>query len=263
MLNVGLGKFGMLRNVSERFEMFWETSGSLEVGDVSESLKIFILLMYRTRHFIYGLIALLLMAACQEQVEHTAPAIRARDSVAMMTSYGVNTLISDSGVIKYRIVTERWEVNVNKHPSQWIFDKGILLEQFDDKFHINSYIQCDTAYYFDQLRIWKLYGRVRILTKDGLRFMSEQLTWDENKHELSSHVFSKLITPERTLQGTHFWSDEKMTRYYVSNSKGSFEKSDMTGSGASDTLRSQPDSVKGNFRQRATPQRATTIPLMR
>ena len=90
------------------------------------------------------------MAACQEQVEHTAPAIRARDSVAMMTSYGVNTLISDSGVIKYRIVTERWEVNVNKHPSQWIFDKGILLEQFDDKFHINSYIQCDTAYYFDQ-----------------------------------------------------------------------------------------------------------------
>ena len=35
--------------------------------------------------------ALLLMAACQEQVEHTAPAIRARDSVAMMTSYGVTT----------------------------------------------------------------------------------------------------------------------------------------------------------------------------
>ena len=103
---------------------------------------------------------------------------------------------------------------------------------------------------------------MRILTKDGLRFMSEQLTWDENKHELSSHVFSKHITPERTLQGTHFWSDEKMTRYYVSNSKGSFEKSDMTGSGASDTLRSQPDSVKGNLRQRATPQRATTIPLM-
>jgi len=36
------GRFGMLRNVSEMFEMFWETSGSLEVRDVSESLKIFI-----------------------------------------------------------------------------------------------------------------------------------------------------------------------------------------------------------------------------
>ena len=201
------------------------------------------------------------LVACQEQVEHTAPAILARDSVAMMTSYGVNTLISDSGVMKYRIVTERWEVNTSKNPSQWIFEKGILLEQFDEKFHVNSYIQSDTAYYYDQ-KIWKLYGRVRILTKDGLKFTSEQLTWDQNKHELSSNVFSKLVTPERTLQGSYFWSDEKMTRYFVSNSKGSFEKGDVAGT-QSDTISSQPDSVKQNLRPQATPRSATnSIPLM-
>ncbi len=217
--------------------------------------------MYRLRYIVWVMWVLLLLAACQEQVEHTAPAIRARDSVAVMTSYGVNTLISDSGVIKYRIVTERWEVNSNRNPSRWTFDKGILLEQFDEKFHINSYIQSDTAYYYDQQKVWKLYGRVRVLTKDGLRFNSEQLVWDQNKHELSSNVFSKLVTPERTLQGSHFWSDEKMTRYYVSNSKGSFVKEDMAG-GQSDTLSTKPDSVKNNFRQQATPQRATTIPIM-
>ena len=177
--------------------------------------------MYRIKgSYVVGILMSLILAGCQNQVEHTAPAIRPQDSVAMMTSYGVNTLVSDSGVMKYRIVTERWEVNTSKNPSLWIFDKGLLLEQFDEKFHINSYIQCDTAYYYDQQKIWKLYGRVSILTKDGLRFNSEQLTWDQNKHELSSNVFSKLVTPERTLQGSHFWSDEKMTRYYVSNSKG-------------------------------------------
>ena len=218
--------------------------------------------MYRIKgSYVVGILMFLILAGCQNQVEHTAPAIRPQDSVAMMTSYGVNTLVSDSGVMKYRIVTERWEVNTSKNPSLWIFDKGLLLEQFDEKFHINSYIQCDTAYYYDQQKIWKLYGRVSILTKDGLRFNSEQLTWDQNKHELSSNVFSKLVTPERTLQGSHFWSDEKMTRYYVSNSKGSFEKGDLTGGGgAADTLSSQPDSVKNNFRQPATPVRATTIP---
>lgn len=220
--------------------------------------------MYRIKgSYVFGILMFMILAGCQNQVEHTAPAIRPQDSVAMMTSYGVNTLVSDSGVMKYRIVTERWEVNTSKNPSLWIFDKGLLLEQFDEKFHINSYIQCDTAYYYDQQKIWKLYGRVSILTKDGLRFNSEQLTWDQNKHELSSNVFSKLVTPERTLQGSHFWSDEKMTRYYVSNSKGSFEKGDLTGGGgAADTLSSQPDSVKNNFRQPATPVRATTIPIM-
>ena len=210
------------------------------------------------------LLASLSLAGCQEQVEHTAGAIHARDSVAMMTSYGVNTLISDSGVIKYRIVTERWEVNTNRNPSRWIFDKGILLEQFDEKFHINSYIQCDTAYYFDQQKVWKLYGRVRILTKDGLRFTSEQLTWDENKHEISSNVFSKLVTPERTLQGSHFWSDEKMTRYYVSNTKGSFEKGDFGGDGGGSASPAAPGDTtqQAPIRQQAQPQRATTIPIM-
>ena len=218
--------------------------------------------MYKLKNIFFGLMMFLFLVACQEQVEHTAPAIHARDSVAMMTSYGVNTLISDSGVMKYRIVTERWEVNTNKNPSRWIFNKGVLLEQFDDKFHINSYIQCDTAYYYDQLKIWKLYGRVRILTKDGLRFNSEQLTWDQNKHELSSNVFSKLVTPERTLQGSHFWSDEKMTRYVVSNTKGSYEKGDVAGT-QNDTIASQPDSIKRNVRPQATPRSATnSIPLM-
>ena len=218
--------------------------------------------MYKIKYFIViGVIVSWVLAACQNPVEHTAPAIHDRDSVAMMTSYGVNTLISDSGVIKYRIVTERWEVNTNRVPSRWIFDKGMLLEQFDEKFHINSYIQCDTAYYFDQERVWKLYGRVRILTKDGLRFTSEQLTWDENKHELSSNVFSKLITPERTLQGSYFWSDERMTRYFVSNSKGSFEKGDFGGGNSSSSALSS-DSTSAPRRQPATPQRATTIPIM-
>lgn len=229
-------------------------------GDATSSIYI---IMYKIKYFIViGVIVSWVLAACQNPVEHTAPAIHDRDSVAMMTSYGVNTLISDSGVIKYRIVTERWEVNTNRVPSRWIFDKGMLLEQFDEKFHINSYIQCDTAYYFDQERVWKLYGRVRILTKDGLRFTSEQLTWDENKHELSSNVFSKLITPERTLQGSYFWSDERMTRYFVSNSKGSFEKGDFGGGGSSSSSASSSDSTSAPMRQPATPQRATTIPIM-
>jgi hypothetical protein len=38
-----------------------------------------------------------------------------------------------------------------------------------------------------------------------------------------------VTTPERTLQGTYFRSDEQMRHYTVSNSKGSFMAEDMTG----------------------------------
>nr|MBP7472162.1 LPS export ABC transporter periplasmic protein LptC [Prevotella sp.] len=218
----------------------------------------------------HSLVALILFTflfvSCDEQVEHTAAAIYDKDSVAVMTSYGVNTLISDSGVIKYRIVAEKWEINDKKVPSRWTFDKGVFLEQFDEKFHVNSYIQCDTAYYFDQQKLWELRGRVRILTKDGLRFWSEQLYWDENKHEIYSHVFSKLVTPERTLQGTYFRSDEKMTKYYVYNSKGSFEKGDFDGGNSgpalSDSAKAVQDSViKANHPQALPQRKNVSIPL--
>lgn len=172
---------------------------------------------------------ILLLTACGGDKEHTAAAIRDRDSASMMTSYGVNTLISDSGVMKYRIVAEEWEVNTVRNPSRWIFNKGMFMEQFDEKFHIEAFVQSDTAFYYDQLRLWELRGNVRIRTTDGLRFTSEELFWDQGKREFYSHMFSKLITPERTMQGTYFKSNETMTKYLVTNSKGSFESADFSG----------------------------------
>lgn len=203
------------------------------------------------------MVGFFLLASCEGQKEHTAPAVYERDSASMMISYGINTLISDSGVIKYRIVTERWEVNTVRNPSRWIFEKGLFFEQFDEKFHVQSYIQCDTAYYYDQKKLWELRSRVSILTKDGLRFTSQQLFWDQASHELYSNVPSRLVTPDRTLEGTYFRSDERMTRYFVSNSRGSFEKTDIAGKG--DTITSAPDTVKAAIRPQVTPQRRTVV----
>jgi len=180
----------------------------------------------------------------------------------MMVSYGVNTLISDSGVIKYRIVTERWDVNTIKNPTRWTFEKGIFMEQFDEKFHVEAYVQADTAWYYDQLKLWELRGRVRIRNVNGLVFTSEELYWDGMKHELYSNKFSRVVTPERTLQGTYFRSDERMTRYTVSNSKGSFVKDSMddgnTESSGTPASANTPDTAKVEPLRPAATKRAAT-----
>ncbi len=172
-------------------------------------------------------LAFVLLVACEQPREHTAPAIHERDSVSMMTTYGVNTLISDSGVIKYRIITERWDVNTIKQPSRWTFERGVFLEQFDEKFHIEGYIFADTAWYYDQKKLWELRGRVRIRNNNGLVFRSEELFWDGINHEFYSYKYSKVVTPERELEGTYFRSDEQMRHYVVTNSTGSFQSTDL------------------------------------
>ncbi len=207
------------------------------------------IIMKHSFRLLLMLSAFVMFFSCSQEKEHTAPAINTRDSVSMMTSYGVNTLISDSGVMKYRIIAEKWEVNEVRNPSRWIFERGIFLEQFDDKFHIEAFIQSDTAYYFDKDKIWELRGRVKVRTTDGLRFSSEELFWNQNRHELYSNKFSRLITPDRELQGSYFKSDEKLTHYYISNTKGSFVKDDMMSNG-NDTIMAAPDTVKQNLRLR-------------
>ncbi len=190
--------------------------------------------------------------ACQERKEHIAPAVNPRDSVSTMVTYGVNMLVSDSGMMKYRIVAECWEMNQAKNPSRWIFEKGLFLEQFDPKFHVEAYIQCDTAYYFDQDKLWELRGRVRVRNIEGLRFSSEELFWDQTKHELYSYKYSRLVTPEREMEGTYFRSNERMTKYTITNSKGSFVKGGVVES-EGDSILTAPDTVKAKKRLPTTP----------
>lgn len=208
-------------------------------------------------------LALPAMVSCTEEKEHPAPAIYDRDSVSVMVSYGVNTLISDSGVIKYRIVTERWDVNQVRQPSRWTFIKGLFLEQFDEKFHVEAYIQADTAWYYDKMKLWELRGRVRVRNVRGMIFRSEELFWNGITHEMYSNKFSRLVTPERTLEGTYFRSDEHMTHYTVSNSKGSFVKSDMESEPAApaDTAKGGDTAVAAPpVRPAAVPRAATSKP---
>lgn len=219
------------------------------------------------RHLPGVFILLLLFVSCSGETEHTAPAINDRDSASVMTSYGVNTLVSDSGVIKYRIVTECWDVNQTRQPSRWTFIKGVFFEQFDDKFHLQAYVQADTAWYYDQLKLWELRGRVRVRNVNGLRFSGEELFWDGRLHELYSNKFSRLITPERTLQGSYFRSDEQMTRYTVSNTAGSFVKSTVDGSGtpavAGENKTDTTDTAAVQIRPAATPRAASNKPITR
>ena len=79
----------------------------------------------------------------------------------------------------------------------------------------------------------------------ALPISSEELFWDGMRHELYSNVFSRVVTPERQMEGTYFLSDEKMTHYTVSNSKGSMQKDDLTGEGDKKEETASPaDTVK-------------------
>lgn len=183
-------------------------------------------------------VLLVLNTACSGESGHTAEAISEKDSLPFMQSWGVSNLISDSGVIRYKIIAEEWDIYTTTQPPKWTFLKGLLLEKFDSAFHINWFVQADTAYCYNN-QLWELRGRVKVRNLDGTIFRSEELFWDMNTHEIYSHQFVHIIEPDQELKAYGFTSDEQMSRYTFKNSSGStlFENDETT----ADSSRTVPE----------------------
>lgn len=164
----------------------------------------------------------LLMLACGEDEGNFAPAIEQRDSLPILKSRGVSTLISDSGIIRYKIIAEEWYIYDRRNPSFWAFEKGLFLEQFDEKYHVKAFVNADTAYYYDRKELWELRGRVLVKNLKGETFKTSLLYWDQKKHELYSDRFMEIKGETQELSGYDFRSDERMTRYSIHSSKGAF-----------------------------------------
>ena len=93
-----------------------------------------------------AVVMLLLFSACSGRHKDMGDAITERDSLPVMDTKGVMTLISDSGVTRYRINTEEWLVFDRKNPPYWAFEKGVYLEKFDSVFNVEASVKADTAY---------------------------------------------------------------------------------------------------------------------
>ena len=181
---------------------------------------------------------LLFISSCSGSRKRMGEAITERDSLPVMDTHDVTTLISDSGVTRYRITTPRWQVFDRKEPPHWAFEQGIHLEKFDTLFTVEASIDADTAYYYNKEELWKLMGHVAIQNLKGERFNTELLYWDQRKKKIYSDRFIRIEQPDRIITGHGFESNQEMTIYTIHQTEGLFYVDDATQ--PVDTLQQQP-----------------------
>jgi two-component system chemotaxis sensor kinase CheA len=153
-------------------------------------------------------------------------AITERDSLPSMKTLGVTTLISDSGITRYKIITEEWEIYDKKNPPYWAFEKGVYLEKFDSLFHIDASIKADTAYYYEKKKLWELRSNVHIRSQRGDKFDTDLLFWDEKQERVYSDKFIRIEQEDKIITGYGFESNQQMTEYQIYNNTGIFTVED-------------------------------------
>ena len=139
------------------------------------------------------------------------------EQVATMTTTDVSTLISDSGITRYRVVTPLWLVYDEARESRWRFPSGLHLERFDDFFNREATVDCDSATYFKVKQLWRLDGHVRVTNMASDRFLTSQLFWDQRRGKVYSDSFIRIERSDRIMEGYGFESNNSMTDFRVRN----------------------------------------------
>ena len=167
-------------------------------------------------------VMLLLSLSCTGRKKDIGEAITERDSLSAMSTMGVTTFVSDSGITRYRVDTEEWLMFDKKKPSYWAFEKGVYLEKFDSLYRVEASIKSDTAYFYDKEKLWKLMGNVKIENLKGEQFDTELLYWDQSTGKVYSDRYIRIEQTDRIIMGHGFESNQQMTDYKIHNMEGIF-----------------------------------------
>ena len=163
----------------------------------------------------------LVVSGCNDDKPVGTAAIDA-GTTPTMTTRDVETLISDSGVVRYRITAPIWYVFDDVDDPYWRFPDGLELEKYNDLFQQDATVRADSARYFKNKQLWRLDGGVSISNMAGEKFLTEQLFWDQRMHKLYSDSFIHIERQDRVLEGYGFDSDERLSRYTIRRVSGIF-----------------------------------------
>lgn len=169
---------------------------------------------------------LILLSGCRREVKLRADAIEDRAAIPVLEAHDVMTLISDSGVTRYRITAERWKMFDKAEPPYWEFERGVYLEKFDEQFTVQASLKSDYAHYNEEEQIWHLLGNVHALNLEGEQFDTPELFWNQKTERVYSDSAITIQRETSIIYGVGFESNQEMSKYTILHPTGVFPLKD-------------------------------------
>lgn len=85
----------------------------------------------------------LLLASCKEKDENLVPFSYDPEMVPSLVTNEGSTLVSDSGITRYKLVYDAWMVFDKAQKPYWFFPEGLYVEQFTPDFDIELVVEAE------------------------------------------------------------------------------------------------------------------------
>lgn len=149
-------------------------------------------------------------------------AIADRSKMPRLRASDITTIISDSGITRYRITTPVWDVFDRASQPYWEFPKGIQFEQFDEKLKVDANLHSKYAKFLEYEKLWELRGEVKMTNIRGQLMETNLLYWDQRTGKFYSDSAISITDAAHIIKGVGFESNQNMTNYHIKKTKGIF-----------------------------------------
>lgn len=184
-------------------------------------------------------IFLLSLNSCSKDEPLKIAAIKNRTFLPKLHATEITTLISDSGITRYRISTLQWDVYDKVNQPYWNFPKGIHFEKFNLEMNVDANIHSKYAKFKENEQLWELRGKVKATNLQGEVFETEQLFWSQREERIYTDSLIKITQVSRIITGIGFESNQSMTRYTIRKPQGIFPVNEDENT----TPKAQPNSI--------------------
>lgn len=167
-------------------------------------------------------LGLALFLSCREEKKVDISHSLDSKHMASMSTRNISTLISDSGITQYKIISPLWNIYDEAEPPYWHFPEGIYLQKFDKDYNVIATVAADSARFFKNERLWRLEGEVEMTKYPDELFLSPRVFWDQRKQQLYSDTFIHIENATHVIEGTGFESDETLNNYRILHPNGIF-----------------------------------------
>lgn len=182
---------------------------------------------FRITIALVAIVILFLQTACHEKTEiGSIAAISNRSELPRLRATDISTVISDSGITRYRISAPQWDMFDKASQPYWEFPRGIHFEQFDENLKVYANIHSNYARFLEYQKLWQLRGNVRMMNIKGELFESERLFWDQAAERIYSDTIVKITQTTSIIYAVGFESNQQMTKYLFKSTKGIFPVED-------------------------------------
>lgn len=149
-----------------------------------------------------------------------------RKSLPFLKSQGVATVVTNSKHIEYKIIAEDWFIYDQADTPVWTFEKGLFAEKYNDNNEIDVYLNCDTAYFYNEKQLWEFRSNVLVKNLRGETFKTSLIYYNTNQEKFYSDRYMEIDGIEQDLSGYNFSGNKSLTEYTIYSSAGAFPVDD-------------------------------------